>query len=215
MLPAVPDPSTATTTAGTGRDLVTRSLVVASVGLGTGVLTLLGQAVLDGDGNRLANSGAIWLTVAFGAGAAMASDRQALVAGLATLLMALVGYQAAASVAHAPMAASALVIWSTTALVGGPVLGLAGRRWRAGRGRERSVAIALLGAVYVAEGTNTLLSIPDLARAGWTEVIIGVGLPVLLGRDRAERTTALVLLAPLAFLGLLVYQGIDRLFLMR
>jgi hypothetical protein len=214
-LTALPDPSNPTTTAGTRGDLTRRGLVVAAVGLAAGVLTLLGQAVLDGDWNRLANSGAIWLTVAFGAGAAMASDRQALVAGLATLLLALAGYQLAASLAQASMSTSAVVIWSVTAIVGGPVFGLAGRRWRTDVGRGRLVATALLGAVYVAEGTNTLLSIPDLARAGGAGVIVGVGLPVVLGRGRAERLGALGLLVPLALLGVLVYQAIDRLFLMR
>jgi hypothetical protein len=213
-LTAVPDSSTPTTTAGTRGDLARRSLVVAAVGLAAGLLTLLGQAVLDDDWNRLANSGAVWLTVAFGVGAAMVSDRQAAVAGLGSLLMALLGYQLAASVAQAPMSTSAVLIWSATAIVGGPVFGLSGRRWRSDRGRGRLLAMALLGAVYVAEGANTLLSIPELANAGWAEVIVGVGVPVVLGRDRAERLGALGLLVPLALLGVLVYQAIDRLFLM-
>ncbi len=71
-----------------------RGLFVVVVGLTTGVLTLSGQAVLDGDWNRLANSGAIWVTVAFAVGAVMVSDREAVVAGTATLLLALVGYPA-------------------------------------------------------------------------------------------------------------------------
>src|SRR5690606_8659736 len=38
------------------------------VGLLTGVATLAGQAVLPIEANRLANSGAIWVTVAFAVG---------------------------------------------------------------------------------------------------------------------------------------------------
>ncbi len=192
-----------------------RGLLVLVVGLVTGGLTLLGQAVLDGDWNRLANSGAIWVTVAFAVGAVMLSDREAAVAGTATLLLALVGYQLAAWVANASLGGSAFVIWSGTALVGGPVFGLAGRRWRADVGWTRVVAIALLGAVFVAEGANTLWAIPDLARAGWVEVVLGLGVPILLGRDRRERVTALVLLVPLSLLGMLAFAGIDRLFLLR
>ena len=192
-----------------------RGLFVVVVGLATGGLTLLGQAVLDGDWNRLANSGAIWVTVAFAVGALMASDREAVVAGTATLLLALVGYQLAAWVAHASLGGSAFVIWSGTALVGGPVFGLAGRRWRVDSGWTRVVAISLLGAVFVAEGANTLWAIPDLARAGWVEVVLGIGLVILLGRDLRERATALALLVPLSLLGLLAYAGIDRLFLLR
>jgi hypothetical protein len=190
-----------------------RALLAIAVGLATGALTLVGQALLDDGWQRLANSGAIWLAVAFGIGAVMASDREAAVAGIATLLLALVGYQLAAWAAHASLGASGLVIWSGTALVGGPVFGLAGRRWRADTGRVRVLAIALLGAVFVAEGADTLISIPNLAPTGWVEVLVGLGVPFLLGRDRRERLAALVVLVPLALLGLLTYEAISRLFL--
>jgi hypothetical protein len=206
-----PDLTEPTATAA-ARDLLRPGLLIAGAGIATGVVTLLGQAVLDGDWNRLANSGAIWLTVAFGVGASMASDRQAAVAGLATLLMALLGYQVAASLTLASMSASAFLIWSATAIVGGPLFGLAGQRRRVGSGRGPMVALALLGAVYIAEGVNTLLSIPDLARAGGLEVIVGLGLPILLARGWPERRGALLLLLPLSIAGLLVYQAIDRLF---
>ena len=191
-----------------------RGLLVLVVGLATGALTLLGQAVLDGDWERLANSGALWVTVAFAVGALMMSDRESVVAGMACLLLALVGYELAALAAHTSLGSSAVVIWSGTALVGGPVFGLAGHRWRTDAGWTRVGAIALLGAVFVAEGTNTLLRIPDLARAGWVEVVIGLGVPIVLGRDRWERAAGLALLVPLSLLGLLVYAGIDRLFLL-
>jgi hypothetical protein len=190
-----------------------RGLLVVAVGLATGTLTLVGQALLDAGANRLANSGAIWVTVAFAIGAVMASDREAVVAGIATLLLALAGYQLAAWVAHASLGASGLVIWSATAVVGGPAFGLAGRRWRVDARRSRILAIALLGAVFVAEGAHTLISIPDLAPTGWVEVLVGLGVPFLLGRDRQERLSALVALVPLSLLGLLAYEAISRLFL--
>ena len=199
--------------AGVSGGRVRRGLLAIAVGLATGALTLLGQAVLGADANRLANSGAIWVTVAFGIGAVMASDREAVVAGTATLLLALVGYQLAAWAAHASLGTSGLVIWSGTAVVGGPVFGLAGRRWRVDTGRSRVLAIALLGAVFVAEGAYTLVSIPNLALTGWIEVIAGLGVPFLLGRDRRERLSALVVLVPLSLLGLLAYEVISRLFL--
>jgi hypothetical protein len=190
-------------------------LLVLAVGLATGVLTLLGQAVLDGDWNRLANSGAIWVTIAFTLGTVMSSDREAGVAGISALVLALVGYQLASTIAQLPLGASAFVIWTGTALVGGPVFAIAGRRWQADTGRSRLVAIALLGAVFVAEGVYTLWLIPDIWRTGVVEVVVGVAVPVLLGRHRRERATALALLVPLALLGLLAYGVIDRLFLLR
>jgi hypothetical protein len=145
----------------------------------------------------------------------MSSDRQAAVAGIATLVLALLGYQLASMVAGMPLGASALVIWTGTALVGGPVFGIAGRRWQADAGRARLVAMALLGAVFVAEGAYTLWAIPDLGRAGSVEVVLGIAVPVLLGRDRRERVSALALLVPLALLGLFAYVVIDQLFLFR
>ncbi len=195
------------------RARVRRSLLVVGAGLATGGLTLLGQAVLDAEWNRLANSGAIWLAVAFAVGSRMASDREAVVAGAATLLVALVGYELAARLVDASISVSGLVIWSGTALVGGPVYGFAGRRWRVDAERGRVIALALLGAVFVAEGAYTLLAIPDLARVAWVEVVVGFALPVLLGRGGRERMAGVALAVPLACVGLLAFEAINLLFL--
>ncbi len=193
-------------------DLVRRTLVVSAVGLATGVLTLVGQAVLDGDAHRLANSGAVWLTAAFVTGAFMGSSRGAVLAGVGTLLVALLGYQVAATIAAVGVSVPGLLIWSATALVGGPVFGLAGHRWRTGTGQARALAIALLGAAFVAEGAYTLGSIGRLAGAGWTEVAVGLGLCLLLARDRRERAAAILMLAPLSIAGYLAIAAISRLF---
>jgi hypothetical protein len=67
--------------------------------------------------------------------------------------------------------------------------------------------------VFVAEGAYTLLVIPDLARTGWVEVVVGLALPVLLGRGTRERVAGLALLVPLACVGLLAFEVINRLFL--
>jgi hypothetical protein len=98
--------------------------------------------------------------------------------------------------------------------VGGPVFGIAGHRWHAGGARERPLALALLGAVFVAEGAHTLLEVPALAPTGWVEIAVGVAVVPLLARSRGERLTALVLLLPLALLGLVGYLAIGRLFLL-
>jgi hypothetical protein len=193
------------------RDRARRVLLVTAVGLATGALTLVGQATLDGDAHRLANSGAVWLTVAFATGASMSCDREAVLAGIGTLLLALLGYQLAATVAAVSVSVPGLLIWSVTALVGGPLFGLAGRHWRAGTGRARALAIAILGAAFVAEGVYTLGSIERLAGAGWTEVAVGLGLCLLLARDRLERVTAIPLLVPLSLAGYLAFVVISRL----
>lgn len=210
---AVIDEMTAHRAVGVGGGRARRVLLVAGAGLATGGLTLLGQGEFDAEWNRLANSGAIWLAVAFAVGSRMRSDREAVIAGTATLLFALVGYQLAARVMGASVGVTGLLIWSGTALVGGPVYGFVGRRWAAGAGRDRTLALALLGAVFVAEGAFTLLAIPDLARTGWVEVVVGLALPVLLGRGRRERVAGVALLVPLACAGLLAFAMINALFL--
>jgi hypothetical protein len=80
-------------------------------------------------------------------------------------------------------------------------------------GRGRVLAVALLGAVFVAEGAYTLFAIPDLARVGWVEVVVGLAVPVLLGRDARERLVGVALLVPLTCAGLVAFAGINLLFL--
>jgi hypothetical protein len=182
------------------------------VGLLAGAATLAGQAVLPIEANRLANSGAIWVSVAFAMGWRTPSVPSAALAGLLTLLAALLGYFAAAAFAHAGISASTVAIWVGVALVGGPVFGVAGR-WRAtGSGREATMGVALLGAVYVAEGVATLWSVPHVALAGWGSVVVGSVLTLLLPRDRDSRLAACALLAPLAGLGAVGYMLIDVVF---
>ena len=189
-----------------------RSLLVAGAGLATGGLTLLGQAALDAEWNRLANSGAIWLAVAFAVGSRMASDREAVIAGTATLLFALVGYQLAARVMDASIGVTGLVIWSGRHSSGGPSTGsraAAGERApvvatssrRAPRSRLRR-----RGCLHAARDPGPLPG--RLDRGGR-----GLALPVLLGRGVRERVAGVALLVPLACAGLLVFEVINRLFL--
>lgn len=180
------------------------------VGLLTGVLTLAGQSVLSSEANRLANSGAIWLSVAFVVGAVMPSVRTAAVAGIATLVLAVAGYYSAAALAGAGATMGGIAFWVGTAAVGGPMFGAAGHLWRRGAPIQRAAASALLGAVFVAEGAFTLIAIPDLATTGWVEVVVGLAIaPVLAGSTR-ERVVAAAMLVPLAGLGLLAFFVIDR-----
>jgi hypothetical protein len=182
------------------------------VGLATGALTLGGQAVLPVEANRLANSGAIWVTVAFLVGWRTPSDLTAAIAGLITLVGALVGYFLAAALSNAGVSASTVAIWVGVAIVGGPVFGLAGR-WRATRtGWWPVLAVALLGAVYLAEGVWTLLVIPHMAVAGWVSVAAGVVITLLGVSDHQARLRACALLVPLTALGVAGYAAVDAVF---
>jgi hypothetical protein len=187
-------------------------LVAVAVGLLTGVLTLAGQAELPTEANRLANSGAIWVTVAFALGWRMPNDTTAAVAGLLALIGALAGYFVAASFAQAGISTSTVAIWVGVAVVGGPVFGVAGR-WRgSATGWRPAIAVAALGAVYLAEGLWTLWSIPHMVLAGWGSVVIGCVITLLLATDRATRTQACLLLVPLTLLGLGCYAALDLVF---
>jgi hypothetical protein len=192
-----------------------RVTIPVVAGLLTGILTLALQAVLPEALNRLANSGAIWVTVAFAVGALATSWRSAALAGTVSLLLAVGGYYTAAAVAGAGISTGALLIWGGTAIVGGPVFGAAGWAWWTRRDRLEAAAAALLGAVYLAEGVYTLLVVPAMAPAGIVEVVVGVVLGAALPRSRESRVTSLVLLIPLAVVGLAGYLVIDQLFLAR
>lgn len=189
-------------------------LVIAMVGIGTGVLTLLGQGVLDAGWNRLANSGAVWLMVGFLVGSRMPSFAWAMVAGVGTLVGAIAGYFAAAiAIAHAGASPSSIAIWTGVAIVGGPLYGVAGRWWRDERRMRRSIAIGLMGGILSAEGAATLLRIPDLSSVGWVEVVGGIVLTLLLGRSWRDRAGGLAVVPVVIVLGVAAYQVIDWLFI--
>src|SRR5262245_58258338 len=72
------------------------TVLASVVGIAIGVLTLIGQGHLPGAWQHLANTGGPWLVGAFFIGALTPSSRWAAVAGLVTLLGALLGYYVAA-----------------------------------------------------------------------------------------------------------------------
>ena len=155
------------------------------------------------------------MTVAFLVGSTMGTFRWAAMAGMLTLLFAVGGYYAAAAAAGAGVSTSSLVIWGGTAIVGGPVFGGAGHAWRSATGRVRALAAALLGAVFLAEGLFTLAVVPEMAPAGWVEVVAGLVLVIVLPRSGRERAIGLVAIIPLALVGLAGFALIEQLFMMR
>jgi hypothetical protein len=115
----------------------------------------------------------------------------------------------AAALAQAGISASTVAIWVGVALVGGPVFGVVGR-WRASAtGWHPAIAVAALGAVYIAEGIWTLWGIPHMALAGWASVVIGCLIILLLAGDRVTRRSACLLVIPLTVVGVAGYVAID------
>jgi len=176
-------------------------LIVVVVGIGLGVVTQILQSVLPTGWSQAANAISPWLLVAFFIGSAMPDRGSAVVAGLATLVLALVGYYATTQLRYGiGGGTSSLIFWGLGAAVGGPVFGLAGHTWRTGEHRYRALALGLLAAVFIAEAGYHLLVLSEPGVAiGFA--IAGLLVPVVLGRSREDRLGAYVAAVPALALG--------------
>ena len=184
--------------------------LVAVAGLGLGVLTVYGQR-LPGGWSTLANSGAVWLVFAFAAGSLMQTDITAAASGTGTLVGAVIGYYAAVPIVVEGAAANmrSVAIWTGTALIGGPVFGIAGRWWRREPFIRRVIALGLLSGVFVAEGLNDVRYVPTVRTAGWALLVTGLLIPLVLGRSSRERLLGLAAMVPVALVTFGVYQVIN------
>jgi len=170
-------------------------------GLAAGVATQLGQGLLPDGWSQAANAISPWLLVAFLLGSRMPDRRWAALAGIAALVLALVGYYAMVQVRFGYGAStSSLLLWGSAALVGGPVFGIAGWSWRFETAWRRAVAIGLLAACAIAEGVYLVRILPDPA-AGAGFVVVGALIPLALGRSWIERGRAYVAVIPAVALG--------------
>lgn len=165
-----------------------RIVAVVLAGLATGVVTQLGQGLLPDGWSQAPNAISPWVLVAFLVGSAIESRPTAVVAGIATLVLALVGYYAMTELRFGiGGGTNALVFWGLGALVGGPVFGLAGYAWRTSPERRyRAAALGLLAAAFIAEGGYhaVVLSEPPV---GVGFAIAGLLVPRVLGRSRQDR----------------------------
>jgi hypothetical protein len=212
--------------------------VCAVAGLLLGGLTLLLQGILPGVFNHLANSGAVWSVGAFVAGALLVY-RQApgalvpltpaighargqwipVIAGLLVEVGAVIGYYTSTITFNGDdVSAAALrgpLVWIVVAFLAGPLYGLAGAAYRGTRHRERVAATALLGTVFVAEA-GYLLAVLHYGGEALLMAIIGLAVPVALGRTAQERLHGLLVVLVLIPLGLLAMWllslGVDMAF---
>ncbi len=185
-----------------GRSSAAALVVLTCVaGLATGIVTQVGQSALPSDWSQAANAISPWLLVAFLVGSRMPGARTAVLAGVATLVLALVGYYLMTQVRYGiGGSTSALVFWGLGAVVGGPMFGLAGNAWRRGELRTRSVALGLMAAAFVAEGGYHALALAD-PPVGAGFAIAGLLVPAVLGRSREERLGAWLAAVPATALG--------------
>jgi hypothetical protein len=134
-------------------------VVLAAVcGLAVGALTFVAQGLLPGTLNHFANSGAVWLAPAFFIAALMPGWKGAALVSTEMLLGEVLGYYGLAALVLGTGFGFFVALWTGTALVGGPLAGVAGFWWRHARFAWRVVAVAFLGGVFIAEGIFLLLS---------------------------------------------------------
>jgi hypothetical protein len=186
-------------------------IVAVGVGLVLGVLTQIGQSVLPEGLGQVANSISVWVAVAFFVGIIASHPHLASVAGFATLVSALIGYYGMIWIRFGYTGGgSSLVLWTVGALLGGVVYGTAGWYWRWTTGNARIAAIALLAAVFAAEGLYLLVILPEKA-VGVGFIVAGLAVPLLLGSSRRERAYAWLGLLPALLLGALGYVALSAL----
>ena len=178
-----------------------RAALIVAAGLATGIVTQIGQGALPGEWSQLANAITPWLLVAFLLGSVMPDERWAVAAGVAALLLALVGYYGMVQLRFGyGGSTSSWILWGAGAIVGGPVYGLAGRWWRGPSHRRRTVAIGLLAAVAIAEGAYNVLVV-DHVTVGVAFIVAGLVVPLLFGRSRDDRLGGYVVMVPVLAVG--------------
>ncbi len=180
--------------------------LIAVVGLATGVVSQFAQDLLPDGWSQIGNAISPWLLVAFLLGSVMPDRRWAAGAGVAALLLAVVGFFATTTIRFGIGGGTgALVFWTLGSLVGGSVFGLAGQLWRTSEDtRIRAAAVGLVAAVFVAEGVYLRGILSDPA-VGTGFIVAGAIVPLVLGRGLRERGLAYLAALPWLVLGALGY----------
>jgi hypothetical protein len=130
---------------------VSASLTGAFIGALIGVATALVQPHVGEPWSALVNSSSPWLLGGFIAGALHPRRNPAALAGLATLLVEVGAYFAAADTLNIPVMHDYVLFWTVCAVAGGPVAGCAGWAWRWGGPRAHGLGAAFLPASFIAE----------------------------------------------------------------
>jgi hypothetical protein len=177
----------------------------ALAGLALGAASVYPYVYTAGPLHLLGNSAAVWLLAAFGVGAYAGRPARGAIAGtvllVATVLAFFATYKALYPDNHVGRVAA---FWLGTAVVGGPVFGLAGGVWRSGDAVRRGIAAAIVGGAFVAEAIAFKPVTGEVWR--WFEIAGGVVLCLLLATGRRARIVALCALPVWVALGVLGWE---------
>ncbi|MFB9906409.1 DUF6518 family protein [Allokutzneria oryzae] len=167
--------------------------IAVGVGAVLGVITFLLQGVLPDGWSVLANSGAVWLTVALVLGMVLPglTTVTALLSGAAVEIALVLGYYGAAPLAGYASSPRSVLLWCLVGVVGGPVFTLAGALWR--QRRWPWLAGGLFGGIWVGEGIHVLglTEQSGYGPTGWVQIVVGVVVALALGRSTWDRLLAL------------------------
>jgi Family of unknown function (DUF6518) len=185
---------------------------VAGVALGFATQTLQGS--LGGSSAVLANSGAVWVLVAFALGLVMPTSPVAAIGGAMCLVAASISFYIAVDwfegIASSPRGP---VVWSITGIVAGAAFGLAGFRARHSTQHRRS-AWALLAGVLIGEGIHTTWYVGNdqLRPAGIAELAIAAIISLLILRRAKSGALVAATIAAAAVVTLFAVSLINRVF---
>ena len=167
------------------------------VGTAVGALTspaqtLLGDTVLSG----LTNAVGPWLLAPFALGARARSTRAAVLVGVLSCVAQVAGYYAVSAARGFAVYAPTVAEWVVAGVVGGAVLGVAGRSWWTATGRWQGLGAALLVAAWLAEGIGVFGLLLGYAGSAVVSCVVGVALAVGLGRHGRQHRALLGWLLP-------------------
>jgi Family of unknown function (DUF6518) len=131
-------------------------LIAALAGLAVGSLTSFGQTLLGGTALAgLGNAVSPWLAVPFAVGMPARRDAHAAVLGLLACVAQVPGYYLASDLRGFGVSTAMVGVWVVAGVLGGPLLGWAGRSWRTATGRLRGAGPALVVGAWASEAVVT------------------------------------------------------------
>ncbi|MGE7890137.1 DUF6518 family protein [Bacillus cereus] len=185
-------------------------LIPIVVGIVVGILTKLGQGILPGNWNSLANLGSVWLVPSFLVASLSYSKRTAILSGIFALLGMVLGYYGYATIIeNVTHSIYFISVWIVCACIGGTIFGIAGFLWKDTTNPLHKFGSALLGGVFVTDGLHILFNFEDYSHmlpVGYTEVIVGIILILVLERSNANRISSFLMIVPITILGLIGYK---------
>ncbi|MEH7095034.1 DUF6518 family protein [Neobacillus vireti] len=180
------------------------------IGIIVGILTVLGQGVLPGSWNLLANSRVSWLLPSFFIGAMGSTKTKSASFSMISLLGMFIGYYGyAMQIQNVPHSLYFILIWTGAAIVGGTIFGIAGFLWRRDNGVKHKFGSALIGGVFISEGLDKFIHINDyrhMLNVGLVQIVIGFTLFLVLERTNKGRIFSLIMALPILILGIIGFQ---------